>query len=130
MDLAFLTPRADHHPSPHATRMVIGQQTASRRTFIIRVWAQHEQRYTRLTTAIRAARDLHIPSSLRVPAATGHPSTAVGVSQVPSPCWIGSPRDRPTVSPSCCLHPSKWIVAVTRGTWPTTRVVCPCPVRS
>jgi hypothetical protein len=23
------------------------------------------------------------------------------------------------------LHPSRWIVAVTRGTWPTTRVVCP-----
>src|SRR5207249_4678885 len=86
MDLAFLTPRADHYPSLHATRVVIGKQTASRRTFIIRVWANHEQRHTRLITAIGAASDLH--------------------------------------------HPSKWIVAVTRGTWPTTRVVCPCPVRS
>src|SRR5206468_5240937 len=67
MDLAFLTPRADHDPSLHATRVVIGKQTASRRTFIIRVWANHEQRHTRLITAIGAASDLHVLSSLCTP---------------------------------------------------------------
>src|SRR6266581_319174 len=103
MDLAFLAPRADHDSSPHATRMVIGEQAAGRRAFIIGVRTDHKQPHVRLTTTIGDARSLHVPSSLGVPAAA---------------------------TPSYRLHPSTWIVAVTRGTWPTTRVVCPCPVRS
>src|SRR5712691_3073994 len=83
MDLAFLAPRADHDPSLHAPRVVIGEQAAGCRAFIIRVRADHEQPHARLTTAIGDARGLHVPSSLGVPAATGCPATAMAAPTVP-----------------------------------------------
>jgi hypothetical protein len=52
MDLTFLAPCADHDPGLHATPGVIGEQTASRRAFIIRVRSDHEQHHARLTAAI------------------------------------------------------------------------------
>src|SRR5712692_7911395 len=79
MDLAFLAPRADHDPGLHATRVVIGEQAAGCRTFIIRVRADHEQHHARLTTALGDARRLHVPSSLCVPSTMGHPATAMAV---------------------------------------------------
>src|SRR3989442_3057729 len=42
------------------------------------------------------------------------------------PCpWCGAPREMRKG-----LHPSTWIVAVTRGTFPTTPLGLPCPVTS
>src|SRR5262244_1389623 len=93
MDLAFLAPRADHDPGSHATRMVIGEHTAGRRTFIIWVRADHEQPHARLTTAIGDARGLHVSSSLCVPAATGRPATAMA-SWPPLPFHASFPSPR------------------------------------
>src|SRR5262249_30848813 len=59
--------------------MVIGEQAAGRRAFIIGVWTDHEQPHTQLTTAISDARGLHVPSS--------HPESS-------------SPPGNPLVSPS------------------------------
>src|SRR5215475_2037176 len=67
MNLTFLTPCADHHPGPHATCGVIGEQAAGCRAFIIRMRADHEQRYAWLMTALGAARCFHILSSLSCP---------------------------------------------------------------
>src|SRR5712692_11309009 len=90
MDLAFLAPRADHDPGLHATRVVIGEQAAGCRTFIIRVRADHEQHHARLTTALGDVKGLHIPSSLCVPAATGRPATAMA-AWPPLPSHISFP---------------------------------------